>query len=249
MGDLLAADGPLVSALLPMVVCAVAAVIVAAVIRVVGHRLLDDPAEADSLGRTAFVGILAVGVLLGIGRLVGREATDQGLQQSLEGIILALPGLTISFILVIAALLVAAILRATVSRVVGAIRPAIARTAGAAVYWAVVILVSLIAAEQAGIDVAVLRQILLLTLGAVLAATAIGVGLGMRPLLSSVIAGRHVDAGLRVGTTVTVADGAGGTVSGEVVQVGNVSVVLRTVEGRTVDVPHLRFLEGTSTRG
>ena len=196
-----------------------------------------------SLAKTAFVGILAVGVLLGLGRLVGREATDQGLEEALAGMIGALPRLTISFILVIGALLVAAVLRATVRRIVGAIRPAIASAAGALVYYVIVILVGLIAVEQAGLDVAVLRQILLLILAATLAAGALGIGLGMRDLLASVIAGRHVDAMLTVGQQVTI-----GPIEGQVVKVGHVSVEIRGSGDLIHDVPHLHFLEDGSAR-
>lgn len=232
-----------VGALIPVVVAAIAAVVVAAVIRFLGGRLLDEPGEAAALARTAFVGILAVGVLLGLGRLVNRDATDEGLRSALQAVVRALPGLTISFILVIAALLVAAILRVTVTRVVEAFRPGIARTAGAIVYWTVVILAALIAAEQAGIDVAILRQILVLTLAATLAAAALGLGLGLGPLVSSVIAGRHVESILEVGQNIRV-----GNVNGRVIKVGNVSVTVQTDDGREVDVPHLHFLEDGSDR-
>ncbi|CAN5832500.1 hypothetical protein BH24ACT15_BH24ACT15_24790 [soil metagenome] len=233
----------LIGAVIPIVIAGLAAVVVAAVIRVIGRRLLDDPREAAALARTAFVGILAVGVLLGLGRLISPEATDEGLRSVVQAIVLGLPGLTISFILVIAALLVAAILRVTVTRVVSTFRPAIARSVGAAVYWTVVILASLIAAEQAGIDVAVLRQILLLTLAALLGAAALGLGLGLAPLVSSVIAGRHVESMLQIGQTVQIGD-----IGGTVTKIGNVSVTLETDDGRTVDVPNLHFLEDGSDR-
>ena len=48
-------------------------------------------------------------------------------------------------------------------------------------------------------------------------AAALGLGLGLRPLLGSVIAGRHVDNMLEVGSIVTFGD-----VTGEVVGVGHV---------------------------
>lgn len=233
----------LIGAVIPIVIAGVAAIVMTAMIRIVGRRLLDDPREAATLARTALVGILAVGVLLGLGRLISPDATDEGLRSALRAIVSGLPGLTISFILVITALLVAAILRATVTRVVSTFRPGIARTVGAAVYWTIVILASLIAAEQAGIDVAVLRQILLLTLAALLGAAALGLGLGLGPLVSSVIAGRHVESMLQIGQTVQIGD-----VQGRVTKVGNVSVTLETDDGRTVDVPNLHFLEDGSDR-
>ena len=160
---LLAADGPLVRTLVPIIVCVIAAFVLAWLLRVLGGRLLDDRAEVNSLAKATLVGVSAVGFLLGLGRLVDPVATDTGLQAAMSGMIGALPGLTISFILVIVALLVAAVLRATVTRVVATVRPAMARAAGAVVYWAIVVLVSLIAAEQAGMDVGVLRQLLIIT--------------------------------------------------------------------------------------
>ncbi|MEE8603620.1 mechanosensitive ion channel domain-containing protein [Euzebya tangerina] len=231
------------AAVVPVVVCVAVAICAYVLVKLLGGRLLDNQGEVDSLARTAFVVVTAVGVLLGIGRLVGREATDRGLEDALSGIVGALPGLTISFILVIGALLVAAVVRAAVQRLVGAVRPAIATAAGTLVYWSIVILVGLIAIEQAGIDIAVLRQILLLVLAATLAAAALGVGLGMRELLSAVIAGRHVDTMLRVGQSVTI-----GRVTGEVLKVGHVSVEIRDDTGTIHDVPHTHFLEDGSAR-
>jgi|GEM_PF-6445253 len=235
---LFAADGPLVRTLVPIIVCVVAAFVLAWLLRVLGGRLLDDKAEVNSLAKATLVGVSAVGFLLGLGRLVDPVATDTGLQAAMSGMIGALPGLTISFILVIVALLVAAVLRATVTRVIATVRPAMARVAGAVVYWAIVVLVSLIAAEQAGMDVGVLRQLLLITFSGLVVAAALGLGLGLRPLLGSVIAGRHVDNMLEVGSIVTFGD-----VTGEVVGVGHVSVSLRTPDGQVVDIPHERFLD------
>ena len=85
MSALFAPDGPVLAVLIPLIVCAIAAVVIHALIKIVGGKLLEDPGEADSLAKTAFVGILAVGVLLGLGRLVGREATDEGLEEALAG--------------------------------------------------------------------------------------------------------------------------------------------------------------------
>ena len=243
MDDLLAADGPLLSVLTPIVVCAIAALALYVVLKIVGRRLLDDPAESASLARTAFTGVLAVGVLLGVGRLVDRDATDAGLRSALEGIVQALPGLTISFILLIGALLVAAVLRATVARVVRAVRPSIASAAGAVVYWTVVILAVLIAAEQAGIDVAILRQLLLLVLTGLIAAVALGVGLGLRPLLASIFAGRHVEQIVEVGDRIAI-----GPAAGTVETIGHTSVTLTADDGEAIDVPHAAFLDSMSRR-
>lgn len=244
LDTLLSADGALVRTLTPMLVCAIAAVILAAILRSVGNKLLDDPEEVSGLARATFVGVVAVGILLGIGRLVDPVATDTGLTLALSGMIGSLPGLTISFVLVIAALLVAAIVRATIVRVIGAVRPAMARIAGSVAYWTIVILVVLIAAEQAGMDVGVLRQLLLIAFTGFIAAVALGLALGLRPLLGSVIAGRHVDNVLEVGQWVS-----HGELNGEVVSVGHVSVTLRQLDGQTIDVPHEHFLQQASTIG
>lgn len=238
MADLLSPDGALMATLIPMVACAIAAVVLYVLLGLLGRRLLDDPAEAGALARTAFIGVLAVGVLLGLGRLVDREATDAGLRAALAGIVGALPGLTISFILLIGALLVAAVLRATVTRVVRAVRPSVAGSVGAIVYWTVVVLAVLISAEQAGIDVAILRQLLLLFIAGLIAATALGVGLGLRQLMGSIFAGRHVEQVVTRGDTVEI-----GAARGRVESVGHASVRLRTEEGIQWEVPHAAFLD------
>lgn len=237
MDDLLALDGPLLTLAIPVVVCLVLAAVLAFVIDRVGTRLLGDAEQASALARTTFAGIAAVGVLLGVGRLVGREETDAGLSSALAGMIAGLPGLVIAFILFIVALLVAGAVRAALLRTIGMLQPALGRIVAAVAYWAIVVLVGMIAVEQAGMDIGVVRQLLLLFVTGAVAAAAIAIGFGTRDVVARVAAGRHVESILHVGDRVDV-DGINGTVVG----IGHGSVRLETRLG-PVEVPHSHFLE------
>lgn len=237
MQDLFAADGALVAALIPLGVCIVLAVVLSALVSRIGTRLLGDAEDVGSLARTTLVGIIAVGVLLAIGRLVSREETDEGLTDALGGMVRALPGLVIAFVLVIAALLIAAVVRATLTRAVGAVSASVGKIVGSVAYWAIVILVSLIAAEQAGMDVGILRQLLMLLIAGGIGAGALALGLGTRDIVAAVAAGRHVDQILEVGDVVEV-----GEVRGTVVGIGHAAVQVQTVH-HLVEVPNTLFLE------
>lgn len=237
MDNLFAADGPVLAFAVPVLACFVVAIALAAVIQRVGGRLLGDAGQANGLAKTTFLGITAVGVLLGLGRLVGREATDEGLTDALSGMIRSLPGIVVAFVLFIGALLVAGVVKATLLRVIGALQPSLAGIVAGVAYWAIVVLVGLIALEQAGADVGIVRQLLLLFVGGVVVAASIAIGFGTRDVVARVAAGRHVEAILRVGDRVDV-DGVNGTVTG----ISHGSVRIETRLG-PVEVPHSHFLE------
>lgn len=237
MNDLLGPDGPVLAFVVPVVVCFVVALALSWILSRVGARLLGDRDEANALAKTTFLGITSVGLLLGLGRLVGREETDAGLSDALAGMIRALPGVVVAFVLFIVALLVAGVVRATLVRVVGAIQPGLANVVASVAYWAIVVLVGIIALEQAGMDVGIVRQLLILFVGGVVVSAALAIGFGTRDVVARVAAGRHVESIIRVGDRVDV-DGVNGTVRG----ISHGSVRLETRHG-PVEIPHSHFLE------
>ncbi len=236
MEDLLAVDGMIVAPLIPLVVCIILAFVLSIIIQRAGVKLLEDEEQAQKLARTSFSGIVAAGVLLAVGRLVGREATDEALSDSLGGIVRGLPGVIAAFVLVIGALLVAGFMRATLIRMLGAAQPRMAKVVGAVAYWAIVILVSLIALEGAGMETGILEQLLMLIAGGGVFAAALALGLGTRDVIAGVAAGRHVDQILEAGDHVVI-----GEIEGMVVGVGHASVRVETARG-SVEVPNTAFL-------
>jgi small-conductance mechanosensitive channel len=108
-----------------------------------------------------------------------------------------------------------------------------ARLLGRVVYWVVLGLAVLMAADQLGVETGVLQAALFLLLLTAGVTVAIAVGLGGRALAGNVIAGRYVDDRFTVGERIEVEDW-----KGTIVEVGLASVTISDAQGELVEIPH-----------
>jgi small-conductance mechanosensitive channel len=108
-----------------------------------------------------------------------------------------------------------------------------ARLLGRVVYWVVLGLAVLMAADQLGVETGVLQAALFLLLLTAGVTVAIAVGLGGRALAGNVIAGRYVDDRFTVGERIEVDDW-----KGTIVEVGLASVTISDAKGELVEIPH-----------
>jgi small-conductance mechanosensitive channel len=108
-----------------------------------------------------------------------------------------------------------------------------ARLLGRVVYWVVLGLAVLMAADQLGVETGVLQAALFLLLLTAGVTVAIAVGLGGRALAGNVIAGRYVDDRFTVGERIEVDDW-----KGTIVEVGLASVTISDAQGELVEIPH-----------
>jgi small-conductance mechanosensitive channel len=108
-----------------------------------------------------------------------------------------------------------------------------ARLLGRVVYWVVLGLAVLMAADQLGVETGVLQAALFLLLLTAGVTMAIAVGLGGRALAGNVIAGRYVDDRFTVGERIEVDDW-----KGTIVEVGLASVTISDAQGELVEIPH-----------
>jgi small-conductance mechanosensitive channel len=104
---------------------------------------------------------------------------------------------------------------------------------GRVVYWVVLGLAVLMAADQLGVETGVLQAALFLLLLTAGVTVAIAVGLGGRALAGNVIAGRYVDDRFTVGDRIEVEDW-----KGTIVEVGLASVTISDSQGELVEIPH-----------
>jgi small-conductance mechanosensitive channel len=104
---------------------------------------------------------------------------------------------------------------------------------GRVVYWVVLGLAVLMAADQLGVETGVLQAALFLLLLTAGVTVAIAVGLGGRALAGNVIAGRYVDDRFTVGERIEVEDW-----KGTIVEVGLASVTISDAQGELVEIPH-----------
>ncbi|KPK52316.1 MAG: hypothetical protein AMJ63_09755 [Myxococcales bacterium SG8_38_1] len=94
---------------------------------------------------------------------------------------------------------------------------------------------ALIAAEQLGLDVSLLKNVLLIVMSAALGAAALAFGLGAREVVSDILAMHYVNKSYRIGQVVRI-----GSQQGRIVRTTRTSVLLENAEGELA-IPGRRF--------
>ncbi len=100
------------------------------------------------------------------------------------------------------------------------------------VFYLLLILITLTALNQAGVDTSIITGNLMLILGAILGAAAISYGFASRDVLSNILAGFFSRRTFNVGQTIEIEG-----VRGKIVSVSNISIILQTSENEQVVVP------------
>lgn len=113
-------------------------------------------------------------------------------------------------------------------------------TLGQVAQLSILLVAIVIGLEQIGIDSQFIVALVTVTLGAILAGTALAFGLGARTAVANIIGARYVNQVYRVGQTVKIGD-----TQGRIAETTTVAVILETSDGR-VWVPARRFSEETS---
>lgn len=236
MSELLESSTPWIEAGGVLLVGLLVAAVVAAVVNMAMRRLLRDQALAGRVAGWVFWLIAAIGFVVAVGRLTEPDATETGLAAAAARLLSSLPDLVIAVLVVVLGWAAATAVRGAIRQTLSGVRPGAADIVAAVVYWTILVLALLVAAEQVGIEVGVLRQLLSLLVGGLVLAGALAVGLGTRGLVAEVVAGRHVQQIVDVGDRIAVAGH-----EGVVVARGHASVRLATADGE-VEVPNGRLL-------
>ena len=105
-----------------------------------------------------------------------------------------------------------------------------------------IVLASLVAVQQLGIDVSLLTTALLIVLFAVTAGAALAFALGARSVIANVLAMHYVQQTFRVGERIRVSD-----TEGRIIQTTPTGVVLESAEGE-VTIPGSTFAENAAVR-
>ncbi|MCF8247237.1 MAG: mechanosensitive ion channel [Saprospiraceae bacterium] len=100
------------------------------------------------------------------------------------------------------------------------------------VFYLLLILITLTALNQAGVDTSIITGNLMLILGAILGAAAISYGFASKDVLSNILAGFFSRRTFSIGQTIEIEG-----VRGKIVSVSNISVILQTSENEQVVVP------------
>lgn len=233
MSELLSSSEPWVEAAVTFGGGVLVAALVAAAVNLLMRRLLDDHRRAGRVAGTVFWVVAALALLVAVGRLAEPGATETGLAAAAARLLTALPDLLLGLLVVVLGWAVAVAVRTLVSQVLQRVRPSAAELVAGTAYWAILVLAVLIAADQVGIQIGLLRNLLLIAIGGLVFATAVALGLGTRDLVAEVVAGRHVERIVALGDDIEVA-GVRGVVAG----LGHASVRLAAPGGGEVELPN-----------
>lgn len=106
------------------------------------------------------------------------------------------------------------------------------RVIGSFVFYLLLMLVTLTALQQAGVDTSILTSNLLLIIGSIMAAAAISYGFASRDVLSSILGSFFSRRTFRIGQTIEI-DGQ----RGKIVQMTNISVTIQMNENERLVIP------------
>jgi small-conductance mechanosensitive channel len=204
----------------------------AVVARQLGRVLPGDEARTRRQVRGAARGVMwfliAVAVIVATSLLAPNLLSDIPAQ-----ILRFLPRLGVALVILWVGAVVANLVRQVVEASLTGIQVAQAPVIGRVAYWVILGLAILMAADQLGVETAVLQTALFILLLIAGVAVAIAVGLGGRALAGNVIAGRYVDDRFTVGERIEVDDW-----KGTIVEVGLASVTISDSQGELVEIPN-----------
>ena len=222
---------------LPAAAVLVVGIALAFVGRVVAARLLTrvlpgDEARTRKQVRGAARGVMWFLILAAV--IVATSLLAPNLLSDIPAQVLRfLPRLGVALVILWVGAVVANLLRQVVEASLTGIGVAQAPVIGRIAYWVILGLAILMAADQLGIETAVLQTALFILLLIAGVAVAIAVGLGGRALAGNVIAGRYVDDRFTVGERIEVDDW-----KGTIVEVGLASVTISDSQGELVEIPN-----------
>ena len=204
----------------------------AVVIRLLAKALPSQDGRPASQARSAGRGVLWFLVLVSVVVAASLLAPDL-LADVPAQVLRFLPKLGVALVMLWVGVVAANLLRQLVEASLTGIQVAQASVFGRIVYWVVLGLAVLMAADQLGVQTRVLQTMLFILLLVAGTAVALAVGLGGRALAGNVIAGRYVDDRFTVGEQIEVEDW-----KGTIVDVGLASVTIADGQGELIEIPH-----------
>ncbi len=192
----------------------------------------------DEEARKMVLRSLTILVVLG-GFLFVVASNNPDVQQQLtQGVIAFLPRAIAGTLILVASIVLGRLIGVLVGQALRNRSPLMANRVGKALTVSIIVMGSVISADQFGIT----TDLMLLVIGSALAAVALAAGLvfglGSLPLARQIAAGRHVDDRFSAGDHVEVAG-----ITGELESIGLASSRVTSDDG-SWEIPHQIFLEG-----
>lgn len=153
----------------------------------------------------------------------------QAVSNEISKLISYLPALFSAIIIFTLGVYFATFLRDLIRGAMQSLGISVGNIIGNFVFYLLLIVVTLTALDQAGVDTSIITSNLLMILGAILAAAAISYGFASRDILSNLLAGFFSRHTFQPGQTITIDD-----VTGKIIAVTSISVILQTDTDKVV---------------
>ena len=181
-----------------------------------------------------FYWILLLLVLVTTADSLGWDA----LSAEISNLIGLLPNLLLAITFFIVGVYIATFVRDFIRGASSSLGISAGRIFGNLVFYLLLIIVSLTALEQAGLDTSIITSNLLLIIGSVLIAAAISYGFASREILANILASFFSRRTFRVGQTIEI-EGE----RGKVIEISNISVIIRNAAGEKVVIPTQQLIQ------
>lgn len=189
---------------------------------------------AEIIARFAYWVILLI-FLVGISETLGWNAVSQ----KISGFMNFLPQVFISLIILIIGLYIASVVRQTIVAAFLSFGLAFGKLVSSAFFYFLLLFVMVIALEQLGINTTIITSNVIIIIGGAVLAFAISYGFASKDILHNFLASLYSKNNFQIGQKIILQDES----VGEIIKMDNISVTLKTEEGKLVIPIHILITE------
>ena len=175
------------------------------------------------IGAVKWIVILLIVIV--ISDVLGLEV----ISQEIGNLIRYLPKLFSAIAIFMIGVYIASIIRNAVNSLFKSFNLGGSKVIGNIIFYVLVIIVTITALNQAGVDTGIITNNLTLILGALLFAFTLAFGLGSKEIIQRLLFGFYTRKTLSVGNTIKIGD-----VKGKIEAIDNINLILQTKEGKLV---------------
>jgi hypothetical protein len=175
------------------------------------------------IGAVKWIVILLIVIV--ISEVLGLEV----ISQEIGNLIRYLPKLFSAIAIFMIGVYIASIIRNAVNSLFKSFNLGGSKVIGNIIFYVLVIIITITALNQAGVDTGIITNNLTLILGALLFAFTLAFGLGSKEIIQRLLFGFYTRKTLSVGNTIKIGD-----VKGKIEAIDNINLILQTKEGKLV---------------
>lgn len=185
-----------------------------------------------------FYWLMILMIIITVSDTLGWESVSKEISRLIQ----FLPKLLIAIMFFVVGTFIATFIRDIIKGATSSIGISTGKLLSTFVFYLFMMIVTLTALEQAGLDTTIITSNLLLILGTILLAGAISYGLASKDVLSNILASFFSRKTFGIGQTIEVED-----VRGTIVDMNNISVTVQDVKGDKIVIPTQKLINNNVT--